>query len=98
MSIVLGAEALVAGIVPANLGPSISQQDRADLRVAFPPKGGSRPNSRAHGHPEMGAMSPYGTNRTFADLWMNVRLPAHSVHSPPNVSFRAENRRFFRGR
>jgi hypothetical protein len=25
--------------------------------VAFPPEGGSRPNSRAHGHPKMGAMS-----------------------------------------
>ncbi len=61
-SVYKGAEALVAGILPTNLGPSISQQDSADLRVAFQPEGGSRPNSCAHGHPEIGTMSAHGTN------------------------------------
>jgi hypothetical protein len=62
----IGTEARVAGIVPASLAPSISRQDRADLRVAFPPEGGSGTNSRAHGHPEKRAMSLCGRYCRFS--------------------------------
>ena len=43
-------------------------------------------------------MSASGTNRTFASPHLKVRLRADSGRSVPNVSFRAENRRYSRGR
>ena len=46
----------------------------------------------------MARMSPYGTNRTFAEPRLKVCLRADCRRSAPNVSFRAESRRFFRGR
>jgi hypothetical protein len=41
-------------------------EDNEDNIFLFPPEGGSRTNSRAHGHPKMGAMSPLGTKPKFA--------------------------------
>lgn len=53
-------------MVPASLGPSISLQERADLRVGFTTEDGRKPNSRTHGHPQMGAMSLDGTKPTYS--------------------------------
>ena len=68
------------------------------MRIADVPKGPGKADTENEAGNGETCRSIVGTNRTFASLRLKVRLRADSGRSVPNVSFRAENRRYSRGR